>query len=492
MVCGSRRETWAQLEAGFNRVANRLIAAGVGRGDNIAVVMSNSIDMLHIMYGIVKSGACVVPISMLLREEQIAVLIDDSASVALCASSGPGALRDDLLGRLSNIRADLRISCGFSRLGWTDYAAWLAGSAEGPPSIRYSADDNFSIIYSSGTTGDPKGILHTHRARVHWSYSNALELRFQHRSVALVTTSLYSNGSWFMLLPPLFLGATIVIMEHFSAQALLEIIAAERVTHTFMVPTQFIAALAHPELDSSDLRTLQVVLSAGSPLRESTKTEIRARISAGLFELYGFSEGFATVIGPDEVFERPGSVGKPVLGFDLRILDEHGKEAATDEPGEIAGYGAGLMKEYFRKPEATEESIWRDERGRSFVRSGDIGRLDKEGFLYVLDRKKDMILSGGFNVFPNDIEKVLARHACVMDVAVIGVPHPKWGETPLALIIPQPDAALDLAELRDWCNAHLGKAQQVRQFEIRAEFPRNALGKVLKRVLRQPYWQAEK
>ena len=488
VVCGERRETWSQLDAGMNRVANRLIRAGVGHGDKVAVVMANCVDMLYILYGIVKAGACVVPISMLLRAEQIAVLVKDSEAIALIAGDGPGALGEEFIGRLPSLRPDLKIGFGFDRPGWTAFSDWIADAPTTCPNVEHSPDDDFSIIYSSGTTGSPKGILHSHSARCHWSYSNALELRLRRDSVALVTTSLYSNGSWFMLLPPLFMGATIVILESFSPLALLRTIAAERVTHTFMVPTQFITTLAEPELDRTDLTSLQSVLSAGSPLWDSTKAEIRARFTTQLFELYGFSEGFATLIGPQDVFERAGSVGKPVLGFDLRILDDQGVEVAQGESGEIVGRGAGLMKEYFRKAAETEEVIWRDASGRGFVRSGDIGRLDADGFLYILDRKKDMILSGGFNVFPKDIEAVVAQHPDVMDVTVIGIPHPKWGETPLAFVIARPGVTPVLDELREWCNQRLGKAQQLRQIELRADFPRNALGKVLKRVLREPYW----
>jgi len=492
VICGGRRISWQELDSGMNRVANRLILAGVRRGDKVAVVMSNSIDMLFVMYGVVKAGACVVPISMLLREEQVEVLLRDCGAIALFASPGPGAISIQRLQELASLRRDLIISLGFAGDGWCDLHDWLGDAAQSPPTVRHSPDDDFSIIYSSGTTGLPKGILHTHRARFHWAYSNALELGFRYDSVALVTTSLYSNGTWFMLLPPMLMGATIVILESFSTNSLLRVIAAERVTHTFMVPTQFIAVLADPDLDRTDLGSLRSVLSAGSPLRESTKAEVRERFTQQLHELYGFSEGFATIIGPTDVFRRPGSVGKPVLGFDLRILDENSRAAAPGEPGEIAGYGTGLMKEYFGKPQETESAIWRDERGRTFVRSGDIGRVDEDGFLYIIDRKKDMILSGGFNVFPNDIEAIVAQHADVMDVTVIGVPHPKWGETPLALIIAKPGSNPDLNQILEWSNGRLGKAQQLRGIELRDEFPRNALGKVLKRLLREPYWSEGK
>jgi acyl-CoA synthetase (AMP-forming)/AMP-acid ligase II len=353
--------------------------------------------------------------------------------------------------------------------------------------VRYELHDDFNIIYSSGTTGMPKGIVQTHRARQHWSYSNALELRMDSTTIALATTSLYSNGTWFMLLPPLFVGGTVVIMEAFAAQDWLSLVEQEKVTHSFMVPTQYIAVLESEALQNTNLGSVRYLLSAGSPLRQDTKDAVIASICAGLFELYGFSEGFATICRPEEHHKR-GSVGTPVIGFDLRILDEQGNALEAGEVGEIAGYGGGLMKQYHNNDNETEKSIWRDSRGRTFLRSGDIGRVDEDGFLYILDRKKDMILSGGFNVFPKDIEEIVGAHPLVSDVTVVGVPDKKWGEAPLALVIPKPGGEIDTQELLEWSNARLSKTQRIKSIELREEFPRNALGKVIKRELRAPYW----
>ena len=256
-----------------------------------------------------------------------------------------------------------------------------------------------------------------------------------------------------------------------------------------MVPRQFITALEHPDFESFDLGSLQTMVSAGSPLRADTKDEILNRMGKGLYELYGFSEGFATIIRPEEVADRTGSVGTPVLGFELAILDDEGNRLPRGEAGEIAGYGKGLMKEYYKRPEATAGLIWKDQLGRTFLRSGDIGKLDEDGFLYILDRKKDMIVSGGFNVFPKDIEAVVGRHEDVSDVAVIGIPHGKWGEVPLALVVPKSGKAIESDALREWANQRLAKPQRLSGIELRNELPRNALGKVLKRELREPYWK---
>lgn len=488
VVCGRHRQSWAEFNGSLNRVGNRLRAAGIGRGDRVAVLMPNSVATLHALFGVVKAGACVVPVSTLLTPAQIATLLNDSSAAGLVVAPETLALAEQALPHAHSVRADLRLVVGGTAPGWQSWEAWLDGASAETPPVRYAMEDDFNIIYSSGTTGLPKGIAQTHRARQHWSYSNALELRMDDTTIALATTSLYSNGTWFMVLPPLFVGGTVVVLPGFSAEAFLATVAAERVTHTFMVPTQYQAVLESPARAGARLDSLRTMLSAGSPLRDDLKRRVLDELGPGLFELYGFSEGFATIIKPADVRRKPGSVGRPVVGFDIRIVGDDGRALPPGEVGEIAGYGPGLMREYFRNPEATSASIWRDERDRTFLLSGDLGRIDEEGFLYILDRKKDMILSGGFNVFPKDIEAIVCQHPDVFDATVIGVPHPKWGEAPLALVIPRPGCAPDCAALQEWANERLAKTQRLVAVELRTEFPRNALGKVLKRLLREPYW----
>ena len=487
VVCGPVRRTWGDFGANVNRVANALLAGGLARGDRVAVMMGNAVETLETIFGVVRAGGCVVPLSGLLTGDQLLGLIRDAGAVRAVASA---EFRERLEGRGAEAPAVTDwIAFGFDAPGWTAYAAWRDAAPAATPDIRHGQEDLFNIIYSSGTTGLPKGIVQTHRARLHWAFSNAVEMGYTADCRALTTTALYSNGTWLTMLPALFAGGTVVVMPAFDPVAFLETVEAERITHTFMVPAQFIAILGRPQLDVADLSSLRAVLSGGSALRRETKRAVLARMTPNLFELYGFSEGFATMLRPHQHAAKFETVGAPVIGFEVRVLTDDGHEAAPGEAGEIAGYGAGNMAGYHGRPDLTAELIWRDERGRTFLRSGDIGALDADGFLTILDRKKDMVISGGFNVFPSDVEEVVGRHPDVADVTVIGIPHEKWGETCLALVIPREGPKADPEAIRTWANERLAKTQRLAAVEFRDDFPRNALGKVLKRVLREPYWR---
>jgi acyl-CoA synthetase (AMP-forming)/AMP-acid ligase II len=488
LVFERERLTWRELDERISRVANGLIGLGLAKGDRVALVTSNSPAMVELLLGINRAGCVMVPLSLLASADALARMIEDSGARALFVSAGyQGSIEPHLtaLGELG----PRTFGVGFGDDRWRDYHQWRDGQSLSRPQVKLDHADPCVIIYSSGTTGAPKGIVHTQYNRTQFALGIGLEFRFTTESVALITTALYSNGTWLMFLPALMVRAPLVLMAKFEPGAFLELVERERVTHTFMVPPQYQAVLNHPALSTTDLSSLRLLSSAGSTLRADLKRRIMAEMAPVLLELYGLTEGIATILAPEDMVRKVDSVGTPLFGGDIRIIDGGGKELPPGEIGEIVGYGWGLMKGYHNRPDATADTIWLADNGRTYLKTGDIGRLDDEGYLYILDRKKDMILSGGFNVYPRDIEEVIATHPEVADVTVIGVPDPKWDEVPLALVIPKPGATIAADALVAWTNQRVGKAQRVSGVRFRDSFPRNALGKVLKKELRAEYGQ---
>jgi acyl-CoA synthetase (AMP-forming)/AMP-acid ligase II len=280
-----------------------------------------------------------------------------------------------------------------------------------------------------------------------------------------------------------------VVTRGFDAGEYLALAQTRGATHFFMVPTMVQRLLEASGFDTTDLRRTRLKYVAGSHLRSDLKHALLSRWPGSLLEVYGMTEGApATCLLADQHPDKLDSVGQPVAGCEIRIIDDDGHELSAGDVGEIVGRSGSMMLGYNNLAEETEALIWRDRDGNAFFRSGDIGRFDAEGFLYVLDRKKDMIISGGLNIYAADIEPVVAEHPAVAEVAVIAVPSDRWGETPLALVVPREGAEAAADEIRDFSNAQLGKHQRIAAVEFRETLPRNALGKVLKRELRAPYW----
>jgi long-chain acyl-CoA synthetase len=489
-ICGDRQVNWANFEARVSRLHDALIKAGLKKGDKVGLLALNSIETLEIMYGVLRAGGVLVPLSALLTPDLIAALLKDSEAAFLFVVSPLDGLAAPITTKLEHLPADHQISVGFRFKGWQEYEAFIAQGAENIRPPELTGQDECVIIYSSGTTGVPKGIVHTHQGRYLFGLTGATEFRITDASTLLVTTPLFTNATWIMLLGAVSVGAKTVLQALFSPEGFLADVGKNKITHTFLVPTMYNAVLQHPSFRQHDLSSLQVMVSMGSALPLPWKRQILEKMGPGLIELYGLTEGIGTTLKPEEVMEKTGSVGRPITGNDLRIIDDAGRELPWGEIGEIIGFGGGLMKHYHNRPEATEEIIWRDEWGRTYIRTGDIGRFDEDGFLYILDRKRDMIVTGGVNVFASDIEEVAVGHPDVAEVAVIAVPHPKWVETPLALVVRREGAAATEEEIKTWINEGVpAKHQKVSAVEFRDQpLPRNVLGKLLKKVLREPYW----
>jgi acyl-CoA synthetase (AMP-forming)/AMP-acid ligase II len=287
------------------------------------------------------------------------------------------------------------------------------------------------------------------------------------------------------MMPTFFLGATYVLLPQFEPVSYIAAIEREKVTHVMMVPSQIIAMLNSPNFSSKALGSLEMVLSLGAPLHLKHKEALNQRLPGRFYELYGLTEGFVTVLDKFDYPVKPNSVGVPLPFSEMKILDAEGMEVGPGAVGEICGRGPILMTEYYKRPDLTEKAIV-----DGWLHSGDLGYVDEDGFLYLVDRQKDMIISGGVNVYPRDIEEIIVQHPAVREAAVFGIPHEKWGESPLAAIVLREPKALSADALRDWINERVqAKFQRVSEVVLMADFPRNVAGKTLKREMRAPYWE---
>ena len=467
---------WAELDRRANRLAHALRGAGVQHGDRVATVLSNCVELIDVYWACARMGAVAVPLSPLLMESGLATLLDDALPVAVFHCPATEAATVAACARQASVRACFGIGA--------PYVAFTSGQPATALCATIAPDDLVNIMYTSGTTGLPKGIALSHRVRAHYATLLANAWRMDAASVALHTGALVFNGAFVTLLPSLLMGGAFILHPHFDAAAFVDTVAREGVTHTMLVPSQIAAVLDLPGLDPAKLASLRMLVSLGAPLSLAHKERLEALLPQRLHELYGLTEGFATILDRVDAVRKRGSVGLPPPFFALRIVDEAGQEVATGEVGEIAGRGPFLMTGYYNNPTLTAQTI-RD----GWLMTGDLGRVDAEGYLYLVDRKKDMIDSGGVKVYPQDIEQVAARHPDVAEVVVFGVPDDKWGETPVAVLRLRPGAKADAALLRAWINEHVGaRYQRVSQVLLVDDFPRSVAGKVLKRVLREPFW----
>ncbi len=487
--CEERARSWAELQARIEQVAAALHALGVRKGDKVAILGRSSLEALEAFLGALRAGCCAVPLAGTTLPETQRLLLDDSdAKVLFCS--------DDARPSLAGVADDLpkllpgaRIALDFEAAGFEGFEAWLGTPHPPCPDPRLASGDAFNLIYSSGTTGVPKGILHSHAMRA-GTIGRAQRWGFVPGAVNLTSTPLYSNTTMAALLPALAGGATTLLMRKFDERRFLELSLSARVTHAMLVPVQYQRLLAHPDFDRFDLSSYQLKLSTSAPLRAALKREILARWPGELVEIYGLTEGGAVcILEARKHQDKLHTVGRPLAGADVRVIDEAGHELPTGQVGEIVGRQAVMMSGYYKKPAETAAIMWQDAEGRTFQRTGDLGRFDQDGFLELLDRKKDVIISGGFNVYAVDLEAVLSRHESVADVAVIAVPSERWGESPLALVVLRAGHFAEPDALLAWANERLGKTQRLAGVELRASLPRSAIGKLLKRELRAPYWQ---
>jgi long-chain acyl-CoA synthetase len=478
-----RRIDYATLDALMNRAASALQRDGLQSGDVIAICAATSIEYAVTFLAAVRVGVAVAPLAPSATAESIASMLADCGAKLLfwdrAVASALEPVRDRVHATCVALDADASIG-----LAWQ---TWLAPVAAKPAPVKIEPNGAFNIIYSSGTTGTPKGIVQPHRMR--WALIRREGGDFDPTTVTLVSTPLYSNTTLVSFLPAVAGGGAVVLLAKFDAGRFLRAAEQHRVTHAMLVPVQYQRIMDYPEFDRFDLSSFRVKFCTSAPFSAALKRRVIERWPGELFEFYGMTEGGGVCVLRAKQFpDKLHTVGKPSPGSDIRLIDDNGKEVAPGEVGEVVGSSASsTMLGYHKQPGKTSEAEWYDATGKRFIRTGDVGRFDSDGFLTLLDRKKDMIISGGFNIYPSDLEAVLLQHPAVAEAAVVGVPSERWGETPVAFAVRKPGHTESGAELRAWLDERVGKTQRLADFEWVDALPRSPIGKVLKRQLRDEY-----
>jgi long-chain acyl-CoA synthetase len=474
---GARTLSWGAFDRAIDRVAASLQRDGVRVQEAIAICGANSIEYAVLFLGALRAGVAVAPLPTGALPEQLAgMVVDCGARIFFTDAQVPAF--DTPARRIRMDRTD-----GADSLG-----AWLAPEGTRPEAVETQPEWTFNIIYSSGTTGTPKGIVQPHAMR--WAHvARADNYGYGPDSVAMVATSLCSNTTLVCFFPCIAKGGTAVLTEgRFDAAGYLKLAEQVRATHAMLVPVQYQRIMAVPDFDKYDLCSFHMKFCTSAPFSAALKADVLKRWPGGLVEYYGMTEGGGTCILEAHNFpDKLHTVGKPAEGHDIRLIDEEGRELPPGEIGEVVGRSVSMMTGYHGQPAKTREAEWRDADGNRYIRTGDVARFDADGFLTLMDRRKDMIISGGFNIYPSDIEAVLRQHDTVADVAVVGVPSAEWGESPVAFVVARSPAATGEDALRLWANERLGKTQRLLAVRFVDELPRSDIGKVLKRQLREQF-----
>ncbi len=479
------RLSFAALNARVNQVAHLLRSQGVGKGDRVAIMMMNSAEFIETYFAIAKIGGVVVPLNWRLVADELVFILKDSGSTTLVFGDEFLDLATDLHGRgnKTDLVNWLHSSPKPKDAAFDDYEALRNAAPMDEPEPGGWDDDMLYIMYTSGTTGLPKGVVHTHTTTL-WALVTFLATADIHDADRyLAALPMFHVGSLTPITLNVYVGTTSVVMREFDPTRAWELFGEEKITSALLVPAMLNFMIQVRDLDRFDYSSLRWIQSGASPLPVSLIQKY-ADLNIDIHQIYGLTEscGPACLINGDDALAKIGSTGRGFFHTDIRVVKESGEDAGPNVPGEVWVRGGHVMKEYWNRPDATAEVITPD----GWLRTGDVAAMDADGYIYIQDRIKDMIISGGENVYPAEIENVILTHPDVAEVAVIGQPSEKWGESPFAVIVRKSDSLAE-SDLLAYCNGKLARFKLPRGVAFIDLIPRNANGKVLKRVLREQF-----
>ena len=487
VIEGDAVTTYAELNREVNRLVSGLASLGMQKGEVAVWCGPNSREVIAFMHAARKLGLMAVPLAYRFTPDEMAYVIDNSGATLVVVDAEQAPVVAQLDGRVPKVR-EMVVHRG-EHAGFRAWDAVLALGTDEEPAPSGAEGLGATMIYTSGTTGKPKGARRTRTDR-DLVFALLQELRMGFDEIHLTTGPLYHSGPNAFALLSMTLGGTVVVMRKFDALEWVRLVREHRVTSTFSAPTQLkrIVSLPDDVLAQADCSSMRTLIANAAPVPYPLKQEVIEKLGEGfLFEVYGSTElGVDTVLQPEDQLSKPGSCGRPYGHIRLKVVDDAGRDCPPGEPGELYISTTLGMDGYHETSEQLSELD--DARGETWQSVGDVARIDEEGFVYICDRKKDMIISGGMNIYPAEIEAVLYSHPDVMDAAVFGVPDEEWGEKVHAVVQPRAGREIDLAALESFVDERLSGYKRPRSWELRAELPRTESGKLLKRLLRDEHW----
>lgn len=492
-ICGSTRLTFQEVDERVNRLSNALAALGVTRGDRVAILSLNCHRFFELYYGVPQLGAIVVPINFRLTSPEIKYIVDHSGARVIAVDPALAPLIDAVRPQLESIEHFILMS-DERRDGYLAYEELLAGSSPDFDAPEVGDDELLGLFYTSGTTAEPKGVMLTHRNMLSNIAHSEGVYNYRADDIYLHAAPMFHLADGAAVFSHTSRGATQTFIPRFDPKQVLETISRERVSLILLVPTMLNFLLQHPDLDTYDLSSLRHMTYGASPIAPDLLRRAMKILNCQFGQGYGLTEAspLLTVLTPedhlvtDEKSERRlASCGKPVKGVDVRVVKEDGSDVKPGEVGEIIARGPNIMLGYWKRPEDTED-VLRD----GWLHTGDLATVDEDGYIYLVDRKKDMIVTGGENVYSTEVEAVLYAHPAVKEAAVISIPDPDWGEAVHACVALRDGKPATEEEITEFCRERLANYKVPRSIEfIEGELPKGGTGKILKKQLRERYWK---
>ncbi len=496
LVYRDHRRTFRELNERVTRLANGILGLGIKKGDRVGMLLRNCCEFIETDFALSKTGIVRVPLNARLTGSDHEYMLNDSGANTLIFGEGFTEVVETIRPNLKTVRHWISVSEGYSKkstLQALDYENLLKKSSSAEPGGEVTEEDLHTLFYTSGTTGKPKGAMLTQKSWANVAINLVLDYGPMTEEDVILNTQPLSHGAGFFVLPYFIRGGTNVLLPEFKPSTVFETIEREKVTVLKLVPSMLYQLLEAPEKTRYNLTTLHSIIYGGSPIAVPRLIEAVKFFGKKLVQLYGQGEvpmcistlsGKDHIIeGPEKVVKRLSSAGKPCLNVEVRVVNEEGKDSGAGEVGEVIVRGYHMMEGYWNLPEATSETI-RD----GWVHTGDLGYFDSEGFLFLVDRIRDVIISGAFNIYPKEIEDVIVTHPKVKEAVVIGVPDEKWGEAVKAVVVLKAGAQAEEQEIIDYCRDHMASFKKPKSVDFIKELPRNPYGKIQKTALREPYW----